>query len=407
MSSPAAGVPQAPTAPAASRDVPIDLLRTCVVLLVVLHHAAMAYHPYAPPQERLGAPSMAWTAFPIVDGRRCPGVEVLVAFDDLFFMSLLFLVSGVFVWPSLVRKGTGHFIRDRALRLGLPFVVAAAVLGPLAYYPTYLVSDPAPHLAGFWRDWRALGFWPAGPVWFLWVLLLFDVLAAAIYSIAPGFGPGLGRLSGQAASRPVVFAGAVMAASALAYVPLAMIFTAGSWLRAGPFTFQLSRILHYAVYFIAGMGLGAHGVGRGLLPAAGALARGWASWIGPALAAFALSAAVLLASLAAMPRGGPGPALSLLGAAAFVLSCATISFAWLAVFLRLADTRSPVSDSLRANAYGIFIFHLACVSWLQLLLLHAPLPSGVKLGLVFAGAVTVSWGMAAGLRRIRAVAAVL
>jgi hypothetical protein len=121
------------------------------------------------------------------------------------------------------------------------------------------------------------------------------------------------------------------------------------------------------------MGLGAHGVGRGLLAAAGALARGWASWIGPALAAFALSAAVLLASLAAMPRGGAGPALSLLGAAAFVLSGATISFAWLAVFLRFADTRSPVSDSLRANAYGIFIFHFACVSWLQLLLLHAPL----------------------------------
>ena len=78
------------------------------------------------------------------------------------------------------------------------------------------------------------------------------------------------------------------------------------------------------------MGLGAHGVGRGLLAAASAPARGWASWIGPALAAFALSAALLLASLAAMPRDGPGPALSLLGAAAFVVSCATISFAWLA-----------------------------------------------------------------------------
>jgi hypothetical protein len=33
---------------------------------------------------------------------------------------------------------------------------------------------------------------------------------------------------------------------------------------------------------------------------------------------------------------------------------------------------------------------LTPLSWLQLLLLHAPLPSGVKLGLAFAGAVTVS-----------------
>lgn len=406
MASPAPVVPQAQAAPAAPRDVPLDLLRTCVVLLVVVHHAALAYHAYAPPQERLGAPSMAWTAFPIVDDRRGPGVEVLVAFNDLFLMSLLFLISGVFAWPS-VRRGARRFVRDRALRLGLPFLVAAAVLGPLAYYPTYLVSDPAPHLAGFWHDWRALGFWPAGPVWFLWVLLLFDGLAAALYAIAPGFGTGLGRLSGRVASRPVVYAGALVAASALAYVPLAMAFTAGTWLRAGPFTFQVSRILHYAVYFLAGIGLGAYGVGRGLLAADGALARGWASWIGPALVAFGFALAVLVASLTATSPGGPGPALPLLGAAAFVLSCATISLASLAVFLRFARTRGPVSDSLRVNAYGIFIFHFACVSWLQLLLLHAPLPAGVKLGLVFAGAVAVSWGVTAGLRRIPAVAAVL
>jgi hypothetical protein len=374
---------------------------------VVLHHAALAYHAYAPQQERLGAPSMAWTAFPIVDDRRCPGVEVLVAFNDLFFMSLLLLISGVFAWPSLVRKGAGRFARDRALRLGLPFVVAAAVLGPLAYYPTYLVTAPAPHLAGFWREWRALGFWPAGPIWFLWVLLLFDGLAAAVYSIAPEFGNDLGRLSGRVARRPVVYAGVLVAASALAYVPLAMAFTAGNWLRAGPFTFQVSRILHYAVYFLAGMGLGSYGVGRGLLATDGALARGWASWIGPALAAFGLALVVLIASLAATSRGGPGPVLSLLGAAAFVLSCATISLAFLAVFLRFARMRSRVWNSLRVNAYGIFIFHFACVSWLQLLLLHALLPAPVKLGLVFTGAVAVSWGVTVALRCIPAVAAIL
>jgi hypothetical protein len=79
MTSAAPAVAQTAAAP---RDVPLDLLRTCVVLLVVLHHAALAYHAYAPPQERLGAPSMAWTAFPIVDDRRCPGVEVLVFFNS-------------------------------------------------------------------------------------------------------------------------------------------------------------------------------------------------------------------------------------------------------------------------------------------------------------------------------------
>ena len=163
-----------------------------------------------------------------------------------------------------------------------------------------------------------------------------------------------------------------------------------------------------AVYFIAGMGLGAHGVGRGLLAAGGALARGWASLIGPALAAFALSATVLLASLAAMPRGGPGPALSLLGAAAFVLSCATISFAWLAVFpARCRHAKpglgQPVGERIR-NLHPSFRLR-------ELAPALAP-PCSPSLGCETGARFRRSGdgellGMAAGLRRIPAVAAVL
>ena len=32
-----------------TRHVPIDALRASVTLLVVAHHAALAYHPFAPP----------------------------------------------------------------------------------------------------------------------------------------------------------------------------------------------------------------------------------------------------------------------------------------------------------------------------------------------------------------------
>ena len=96
------------------------------------------------------------------------------------------------------------------------------------------MTDPSPHLAGFWDRWGALGFWPAGPVWFLWVLLLFDGLAAALYAIRPEFGHALGRLSGSLACRPVVYALGLLGTSSLAYVPLAMVVTAGTWWRAGP-----------------------------------------------------------------------------------------------------------------------------------------------------------------------------
>src|SRR5215467_13007348 len=44
-------------------------------------------------------------------------------FNDTFFMALMFLLSGLFVWPSLERKGSARFLRDRTLRLGVPFAV--------------------------------------------------------------------------------------------------------------------------------------------------------------------------------------------------------------------------------------------------------------------------------------------
>ena len=46
-------------------------LRAFVTLLVVAHHAVLAYHPYAPPPaSSLTAPPMLWMAFPVVDSQR-------------------------------------------------------------------------------------------------------------------------------------------------------------------------------------------------------------------------------------------------------------------------------------------------------------------------------------------------
>ena len=39
-------------------------------------------------------------------------------------MSLMFFLSGLFVWPSLQRKSSVTFLSDRLLRLGLPMIPA-------------------------------------------------------------------------------------------------------------------------------------------------------------------------------------------------------------------------------------------------------------------------------------------
>ena len=147
------------------------------------------------------SPLHPWLAgIPIVDSHRLIGFDLFALFNDTFFMSLMFLLSGLFVGPSLAPERQPKLLRDRALRLGAPFVVMA-LLAPLAYYPAYRVTAADPGVLAFWREWLSLGVWPSGPVWFVAVLLGFDVIAAALHQLAPdlidsGRSAGVGRPSG-------------------------------------------------------------------------------------------------------------------------------------------------------------------------------------------------------------------
>jgi fucose 4-O-acetylase-like acetyltransferase len=377
-------------------------LRAFITLLVVAHHAALAYHPFAPPPPAsLTDQPRIWPAFPVVDPERWSGIAWLVSFNDVFFMALMFFISGLFVWPSLERKGAGSFLRDRAIRLGLPFMVAAALIAPLAYYPTYLQTGGRA-AAGFWQQWRSLGNWPAGPAWFVWVLLAFDLIAGALFLAMPAWGDTLARISGGL--RPVVFFTLLVCLSAAAYVPLAVVFNPFRWSSFGPLFFQTSRGLNYLLYFLLGAGVGAYGIDRGLLAPDGRLARRWPLWSGAAVVAFGVAMGVGLAALTAHLGSGPW---EIAGEITFVISCAASSFAFLALFQRFARTRRKIWDSLTANAYGIYLIHYAFVSWLQLALVKSHLAAIAKASLVFLAAVLLSWATTAGLRRIPPIARVI
>src|SRR5262245_19862296 len=100
----------------------LDRLRGYVVVMVVAFHATMAYMaslPAAPP--RFDAPPYEWLAHPIVDRARWLGFDLFGAFQFLHLMQLMFFLSGLFVVPALLRKRSSAFLRDRLLRLGVPF----------------------------------------------------------------------------------------------------------------------------------------------------------------------------------------------------------------------------------------------------------------------------------------------
>ena len=136
-------------------------------------------------------------------------------------MSLMFFLSGLFVYHSIERKSVTTFLRDRLLRLGLPFVVAAVVIAPLAYYPAYLMTTSPTGIAGYWQEWHALGTWPAGPAWFIWLLLAFDVVAAGIFAFDPKVVTWFVRRVAGTSDRPVLLFLLVAAVSAVTYIPMA------------------------------------------------------------------------------------------------------------------------------------------------------------------------------------------
>jgi len=398
------GVP-ATHALAGSYNLAVGYLRAFITLLVLAHHAVLAYHPYAPPPPAtMIAQPRWWQAFPVVDPQRWSGFSLFVGFNDIFFMALMFFLSGLFVYNSLERKGVNTFLRDRLLRLGLPFVVAAAIVAPLAYYPTYLQIPSSGGFAAFGQQWMALGNWPAGPAWFIWLLLAFDVIAAALFALTPRFAARLGRKTSDASRRPIVLFALIVVLSAVAYIPLAIKFNPGYWSSFGPFSFQTSRVLHYLVYFLMAVGVGTFGSQRGLFACDGKLALRWPIWTVAMAVCFLGAAGTFIASFSAKSS----PLLWQFAVdATFVLSCAASCFGLMSLFARFATHRIAMLDSLTDNAYGMYLIHYAFVSWLQYALLPASLSGFVKGVIVTLGTIILSWATTAALRRIPAVAHVI
>jgi peptidoglycan/LPS O-acetylase OafA/YrhL len=381
---------------ASSASLALSNLRAVLILIVLVFHSVLPYLGSLPASAyTFDAPDHRWQAFPIVDSQRFFGFDLFCAWQYLSMMALMFFLSGLFVAPSLARKGSRSFLWGRLFRIGLPLVPTIAILTPLAYYASYRATSPDPSFAAFWQEWQSLPFWPPGPQWFLVLLLAFNLLAVALHRFAPGLRDRLIAAAAFAGARPLRFFAVLVAVSALAYIPLALVFSPWSWTNFGPIAFETTRILLYLVYFLAGYAVGACGLDRGLLACDGALARNWAVWLGAAVLGFGLwagSSALTLGdwSDVAIPT-------RLLAAVALVLGCAAGCMLPLALCLRFGRRRRAAFDSLSGNAYGIYLLHYVPVVWLQFALLDAALPAIAKGAIVFAAAWLITWPLAAAI----------
>ena len=103
----------------------IDNIRWLMIIFVVMVHAAVTYSSmgswYYKEPIKLDIVSLAFFG-------------IFQSFTQAYSMGLLFLIAGYFVPGSLDRKGLARFLRDRAVRLGIPTLIYMLFINPAINY---------------------------------------------------------------------------------------------------------------------------------------------------------------------------------------------------------------------------------------------------------------------------------
>lgn len=181
----------------------LDWLKALVVLGVFGYHSAVLF-AYAP-----------WL---LVNAERSLVLSALAGFGYTFGMPLMFALAGAGTWFGLASRGAGRFLRERFLRLVIPFAVGIVLLSPFQDFFSRAARGPVPAgLPGtyvafirgirFFLNPQWMGIY-GYHLWFLGFLFSYSVIAlpALVWlRNSPGARRAIGRL-GERPSLMLLFA---------------------------------------------------------------------------------------------------------------------------------------------------------------------------------------------------------
>ncbi|UCE91502.1 MAG: acyltransferase family protein [Methanobacteriota archaeon] len=149
-----------------------------MIILVVFIHASVTYGP-------LGS----WFYKDSANATETSDVILAIfgVFVQGFFMGMLFLLAGYFTPGSYQRKGLTRFMKDRAIRLGIPALIFMFFIAPpIVYYPNenYWHEQGAATFAEWLGDYLPdPSKWDTGPLWFTLALLAFTLVWVGFASL--------------------------------------------------------------------------------------------------------------------------------------------------------------------------------------------------------------------------------
>src|SRR6187401_1483286 len=189
----------------------LDAVRGFALLLGVAFHAALSFMP--------GWPPGIWA---MNDNSPSQFLYYAAFVTHIFRMSLFFFIAGFFARLLHQKLGTGAFLRNRAMRILIPFIVGWVVLYPIIGYVwttgiTKVFGGVLPPMPEFPKAFAAF---PLTHLWFLYVLILMYAAALIVRAIITRLDPEANfRKAVDAAVRSSV---TTMLAVFVLGVPLAM-----------------------------------------------------------------------------------------------------------------------------------------------------------------------------------------
>ncbi|MEO3791165.1 acyltransferase [Nonomuraea sp. B10E15] len=365
---------QAASSTTAPRLLHVDNLRTALMALVVIHHSVIAYS---------NIPDWYYTEPPADSSGML--LDLLLLFNQAFFMGAFFLVSGLFVPRSYDRKGAGQFLRERLLRLGVPLLLWLLLIRPLVTIGRYATASEAAARQGtdlpYWKFY--LLHYTPGPLWFVEVLLVFSALyilwrrLAGQGRSAPGTTPATGRAPGTAA-----IVGFVMGLSLVTYV-WRMVVPMGVTVLGLPSPGYLPQ---YAALFVVGLIAARRGWLESLPRTAGRA--------GFATAAVATVVLVLVVGSYREVSFGHGTLPSLLTAMSESALAVGIILGLLVLFRERLGRQGRLRRFLSAHAFTVYVIHPAVLVALGYALSGVQAPAIAKAALLTAIGLPLCWATA-------------
>ncbi len=353
----------------------IDKLRAVSIVLVVWHHACLAWATFAA--------AFLWYS---VANRSSEWFDLMLAVMDLWKMAALFLVAGLVGWPSLQRRGAASFSLARAKALGLPFLIGIFFLVPVM--PWIRVREMGALSLSFAEYWRRCYIFSSNMegshFWFLWVLLAFSLLLVAMSGFPRLILVPAAFISRLHKRKPLatLLLGGVISVGLLVGVN-ALIVESQWFTFLRVFSVQGSRAVLYFAYFIAGVVIAA-----GKLPLDKRPKRfPWVSFSLGLVLSF-VHLVIIVVFEAAAYYGVIGA----IRAAVHALVCLCLIHAVCRIFQRyFAAAPGMIVRSLTRSSYIIYIVHLPLVIICQHLLRHSQLSLLVCFTGTFLGSLAGSW----------------